>query len=119
MVSQPYSGFRRIPCSEKCVVHVRGLSFEGRLCNISVLGVYLSSNPVPNIGEALRLSFTLPGDSNPIHAEADVTWRNPSENQRVFNLPTGCGVRFLKMEPPDRERLEAFVSSYAGPRRPR
>jgi len=42
MVTQPRSGFTRIPYTARCIVRRELTTEVGVLCNISVLGVYVA-----------------------------------------------------------------------------
>lgn len=81
---------------------------------MSERGVYVVVLPVPDTGEKLRLSFTLPQETTPIRAEVRVAWRNlPSLSKgcgsRAFNLPPGCGLEFVVIDKADLERIDAHV----------
>lgn len=111
MLNQPHTGFTRIPYAQRCRVTRGGATVEGVLCNISVLGVYLTIEPIPPEGEEIRLSFMMPGGGDPVDTAAVVTWQNPDE-QRAEGLPPGCGVRFQGLRPPDQKRIEKLVADY-------
>jgi hypothetical protein len=110
MLNQPHSGFHRIPYAQRCRVTRGGVGTEAHLCNVSVLGVYLTLDPIPAVGEKLHVSFTLPGGGDPVEASGPVTWQNLDEDaDRVQMLPPGCGISFEDLKPADRERIERLV----------
>jgi uncharacterized protein (TIGR02266 family) len=111
MVNQPYTGFIRVPYEPPCRLTGTKGSFEGRLCNISVKGVYVTLNPIPDVGEVFRLSFNLPEDPRPVDVQAQVAWRNTERDRKMLRLPLGCGLHFLDLAAHDQERIAAFVDN--------
>ena len=85
---------------------------EGRLCNISVKGVYVTLSPIPSVGETFRISFNLPDDEKPVESTVEVAWRNTERDRKVLRLPLGCGLHFLDLSPADQERVAAFVEEH-------
>jgi hypothetical protein len=112
----PDSGQLRIPTDQPCGVTADGVTREGSIWNLSVVGAYLAMEPpLPVLGETLRLSFALADDAAPIACAARVVWQNPPSiiirglGAVAFALPPGCGLAFLALDPADRERIEARV----------
>jgi Tfp pilus assembly protein PilZ len=112
MLNQPHSSFTRIPYTQRCRVQRGERSYDGVLCNISVLGVYLTLDDIPEVGAEVRLSFPLPGSADPIDVAAVVSWQNLEEPATAASLPAGCGLRFLVMSPDDRGRIERLVADH-------
>ena len=112
MVNQPYTGFRRIPYSRPCRVERKSGALQGQICNISVLGLYVSSDPLPDVGEDVQLSFPLPSGEPMVRCNAVVTWQNPEEPQKVDSLPAGCGLRFVALSQKDRTRIEELIEAF-------
>jgi PilZ domain-containing protein len=113
---QPYSGFKRIACSEPCDVTDTDGTRSGVVWNLSVVGAYIVVNTPPKEGEQIQLSFSLPQDPTPIKAIARVVWENglslwPGCGQRAAALPPGCGTEFIGLEAADRARINARVRS--------
>lgn len=82
------------------------LLFEG--ADLSSGGTFLQSDLLLEDGEALVLSFRLPGVERAVTAEARVAWarRFPKEGE-----PAGMGVEFLTMRSEDRAALASFLAS--------
>jgi Tfp pilus assembly protein PilZ len=112
MIQQPKSGHFRIPYTQRCRVWRGGVCVTGVTCNISDIGVYVTLEDVPEVGERLELELPLPDGGQPVQVEGDVTWRNVDEPQRVTSLPPGCGVRFASLLPGDERRIQAIVQEY-------
>ena len=114
MLNQPHSGFRRIACSEPCVLDEADGPRQGVVWNLSVVGAYVAIRTAPREGEPVWLSFSLPGDGVPIRAQARVVWQNrpspwPGCGERAAALPAGCGLLFTRLEEADRRRIDARV----------
>lgn len=82
-----------------------------------MLGVYVvMPEPLPPVGETLRLKFSLPSDDRPIECSAQVAWQNVGSifkglGATAVGLPPGCGLTFVELAPEDRERIDARVKS--------
>lgn len=109
VVNQPHTGFIRVPYEPPCRLTGTHGAVEGRLCNISVKGVYVTLNPIPDVGEMFRLSFNLPEDPKPLDVQVEVAWRNTERDRKMLRLPLGCGLHFLDLRPQDKQRIAAFV----------
>lgn len=118
MYRQPRSGFTRIPYVQRCSVRVGGAQVAGLVCNISVLGLYLHLEKLPEVGTRVTVEFTLPDGGPPIAAEAAVTWTNAVEPERVEELPQGCGLRFTTLAPDEVRRLASLVAAFVATPRP-
>lgn len=112
-ISQPFSGAKRVPFVQSCVLTARGSDTGGMIRNISVLGVYLDVDPIPRVGERLRLRFEVPDGTDALDVQAEVAWRNSPNRHKVPTLPPGCGLRFVGLPDHDHQRIEALVRSFA------
>ena len=109
----------RIPFVTPCVVSgPRGLA-RGSVCNLSANGVFITADPVPELGEAVIVAFRLPGGEDLFERAAVVAWLNCDGPGRVRALPPGCGLRFANLSEPDRELLATLIHEFMGqlPRR--
>jgi uncharacterized protein (TIGR02266 family) len=112
MVEQPYTGFIRVPYEPPCRLTGPAGTHEGRLCNISVKGVYVTMDPIAAVGEVLRVSFKLPDDEKPVEVHAEVAWRNTERDRKMLRLPLGCGLHFMDLSAHDYDRIAAFVDTH-------
>jgi Tfp pilus assembly protein PilZ len=108
----PHSGLIRIPYVQPCLLLGGDGAWEGVLCNLSLLGVYVAVDPIPPKGESIRLLLKIPREVQPVDIPCQVVWENPHEPGRAEGLPPGCGLRFGEMGLPVRERLEELVLEY-------
>jgi uncharacterized protein (TIGR02266 family) len=93
----------------KTAVHLGSESnfYSGFTNDLSEGGLFVATHLVLPIGTRLDLEFSLPDDDTPIRAQGEVRWTreyNPSSD----GAP-GLGLRFLKLELADRDRIDAFV----------
>ena len=63
--------------------------------DISSGGLFLKTEIPFAVDESLLLSFTLPGDSDPISTRARVAWVNLTDNSKKPDLPQGIGIEFV------------------------
>ena len=108
----PYSGITRIPFVQPCLLVGGDGAWEGVLCNLSLLGAYVAVDPIPPTSERVRLLFKVPRDEQPLDAPCEVVWGNAEEPQRAGGLPPGCGLRFVDLGAPARERIEDLILEY-------
>jgi len=94
------------------VVPATGLRSEGFLVNLNVLGAYLAWEGRVRMSEVVRLSFTLPGNDQPVTLRGVVAWVNPTQAHPVHSLPPGFGVKFLDLDEHTRQRIVAAVTEY-------
>ena len=113
MIQQPYSGVRRMVCYERGTLEAAGRAREATVWNLSVLGAYVSVDPIPQVGEHVRIVFQLPPSGPLLQARAEVAWRNTVQNPRCLALPYGCGLHFLGLAAADRDRIGALVEAAA------
>jgi len=107
--------FLRIPYVQRCRLVVGEQVQLGFVCNISVLGVYVTTESTPAVGQEVQVSFLLPGDETPMEGEAVVTWQNLESPDRLDALPPGCGLRFTALAPQDHDRIGALIEAHAEP----
>jgi Tfp pilus assembly protein PilZ len=108
----PYTGFLRMPYVQPCLLVGGAGTWKGVVCNISLIGAYVATDPIPPAGEGVRVLFWLPQEGSPTEVEGEVVWVNPEEPPRADSLPAGCGIRFLDLPSPVRSHLEALVAAY-------
>ncbi len=105
----------RIASGEPCAIENQP-QLRATIWNVSARGLFLVVDPVPEPGARLRLSFSLPDNSEPISTEAKVVWRNPPSlakgaGSRASNVPPGCGLEFVEIKDADLERIKALVKA--------
>jgi uncharacterized protein (TIGR02266 family) len=79
-----------------------------RAGNLSRGGMYLDQTiPIP-VGTRVRLRFTLPGDTKPIHVNGEIASISSADS-------LGMGVRFVEIEAEAQSRIDAYLSRAATP----
>ncbi len=104
----------RIPFVAPCVVAGQGGPTRGNVCNLSTEGIYVTIDPIPAPGEAVIVSFRLPGQEELFERAAKVAWVNPEGPDRMRALAPGCGLRFVNLSPTDQVVLTDLVDRFAG-----
>ena len=104
----------RIDRGAPCAVFFQGVRLPGIVRNVSTRGVYVELSELPPADSRVVLTFSLAGDRTYIACEGRVRWLNPPSSFEGCsvpnsNLPPGCGVEFLRLDPLDRQRIDALV----------
>jgi len=110
-VTKPESGFTRMPCVQPCLVEAADRSLEGILCNLSLVGAYVSLEGTPPVGTPAHLRFHL-GNEEPLEVRCEVAWINGPAAGDAAILPPGCGLRFIDLDDALRARLEAMIAEF-------
>ncbi len=77
-------------------VRTHGELYAGTTKNIGLGGVFLATPKLRAVGERLVLTFTLPGEDEPIAVESEVRWvRAPAAG--APEDPPGMGLRFVNL----------------------
>ncbi|OHB76760.1 MAG: hypothetical protein A2Z34_02805 [Planctomycetes bacterium RBG_16_59_8] len=79
---------------------------ETRIRNISMGGVFIDTSIPFAIGTFVEIDFTIPGSSEPIHAEGIIRWSNTDRNA---NLPVGMGLEFIKVSTKSRSVITSYI----------
>jgi hypothetical protein len=112
----PQSGAVRVPYIQRCRLALGGIERWGVVCNLSVLGVYVTmEEPLLRIDSRVALSFRLPGDPRAFKARCRVVWLNTKDPHKVESLAPGCGLQFDLLSSEDRSRIERIVADYNRP----
>ncbi len=109
----------RVPISTEVRLHGNNGIQKGAARDISLKGIYITSEFGPSPGEEIGFSFVLPGSESPTEVRGKVAWvrKKQLDGKSGFNFEfgvefieiTGTGMPFLR-----KGELEAFVSSRAG-----
>jgi hypothetical protein len=97
---------QRFPYIVETVYTGEGISFSGRITDLSASGIFIDTlNPAPE-GSILQFSFCLPDDLQaiPIIGEGQVSWMQDM---------VGMGVQFTYLSETNRGRIARFLSRKA------
>jgi CheY-like chemotaxis protein len=73
--------------------------------NVSTSGMLIRTNEEFPLGSAISLEFTLPGDHEPIRAEASVVRHTDPDREQI----RGLGLKFVDIAPGHKNRLEEYL----------
>jgi type IV pilus assembly protein PilZ len=82
------------------------------ITNISALGIFVASRQPLPLGTPVSLRFAPPGAPEPFTLKGEVTWVNPVRLLSPCRNP-GIGIRFVDLNPEDRERLIEAIHTIA------
>jgi len=99
--------YLRKPIRVKVTEKVSGLFEHFASTNISAGGMFLKSDRPFAIGANLKIEFLLPGDEDPVQADAQVVRTTPPGN--FHDYCAGMGIVFTAIEEEDRKRIEEFI----------
>jgi uncharacterized protein (TIGR02266 family) len=85
--------------------------YTGLTQNISTGGLFIATHQIKNVGDRVRLKFTLPGSPRTIDVETEVRWIRENSSLHKTDGASGMGVRFLNMSPEDTATIEGFLKS--------
>ncbi len=83
----------------------QGVRGQGRVSDLSLGGICVSTFNPPPEGSVLNFRFVLPGGSPdmPITGQGTVVWQKPLQ---------GMGVRFDRLNPVDEARIKAYLARH-------
>ncbi len=81
------------------------------ITNISEMGIFVRTIDPPRLNTKLRLTFAPPGEEG-FQLEGCVAWVN-CVREDGDNLNPGMGVRFVNLQPEQRERLVDVIRTIA------
>jgi Tfp pilus assembly protein PilZ len=104
------SGLIRVPFVRRCVLEVQGApSSTAFLVNINVLGGYVARDDLPTLGCRMSCRFQVPDSEHEVTVDGVVAWLNPKQQHPVHSLPPGFGIKFERLSPEARQRIERIV----------
>jgi type IV pilus assembly protein PilZ len=83
------------------------------ITDISAMGIFVQTHEPETPGTRLNLRFSVPGQKIDFELEGEVIWINPYRPGDRENLNPGMGIRFIDLQPADRERLTELVKTFA------
>lgn len=106
-------GRLRIPFVQRATLAHGGGREELFLVDLGLAGAFAErERPLP-VGEAVTLSFPLPGNEHAIRVVCRVAWWHPPGGRLVSkSLPAGVGLEFVEISERDRARLRRHLLDY-------
>jgi type IV pilus assembly protein PilZ len=81
------------------------------ITNISEMGIFVQTTDPLRTGTCLRLNFAAPG-SDSFQLDGKVAWVNPVRDDGDNPNP-GMGIKFVNLQPEQRERLVEVIRTIA------
>lgn len=78
--------------------------------NISGGGVFIRTNEPLDLEEEFYLKLHIPDGEEPVEVLCKVVWSN-KYGKETDDLPRGMGVKFIKIHPQDKKRIEEFIQT--------
>jgi uncharacterized protein (TIGR02266 family) len=83
--------------------------YTGLTQDISSGGLFIATSVLYQVGEHIRVRFSLPGQSQPIAAETEVRWvRDP--RMMKTDSPQGVGLRFISLPDEAQQEITQFLA---------
>jgi uncharacterized protein (TIGR02266 family) len=101
----------RIPFIQRASLACGDRVVDVFLVDLGLAGVFVELSDPPPTGERVSVRFRLPGNEIPIGAACEVAWRHEAGTPPM-SLPPGAGLRFLELDPADRERVREHLAEY-------
>jgi uncharacterized protein (TIGR02266 family) len=83
--------------------------YTGLTQDISSGGLFVATSMQYRVGERLRVRFSLPGQSEPITADAEVRWVRDPRAMKT-DAPEGIGLRFVELPANAHTEIAQFLS---------
>ena len=82
------------------------------ITNISEMGIFVRTTDPLKLNTKLRLTFAPPGGEQSFQLEGSVAWVN-CVRENGDNPNPGMGIRFVNLQPEERERLVEVIRTIA------
>jgi Tfp pilus assembly protein PilZ len=103
----------RVPFVRRCaLLFDGGATASAFIVNINVLGVYIAHDEMPAMGQAVRVTFSVPDSEIELALQGVVAWLNPRQQHPVHSLPPGFGVQFRGLSDEDTRSIERVIADY-------
>jgi uncharacterized protein (TIGR02266 family) len=83
--------------------------YTGLTQDISSGGLFIATSVIYHVGDRLRVRFSLPGQTEPITAEAEVRWVRDPRAMKT-DSPEGIGLRFVELPAEAKTEISEFLS---------
>jgi len=85
--------------------------YTGLTQNISAGGLFIATHQLRRIGDRIKITFTLPGSTNPVDVETEVRWIRENSSLHRVDGSTGMGVRFINLSPEASQAISTFLQN--------
>jgi uncharacterized protein (TIGR02266 family) len=79
--------------------------------DLSAGGMFLVSDLLLDKESRVRLEFSIPGHKTGVQVEGKIAWAKDEADSRYPHIPSGMGVEFTRISPPNEKIIEDYVVS--------
>jgi CheY-like chemotaxis protein len=101
----------RVACVADVVINGATPATRAFSADISIGGVYVRSDIIPELGKDLRISLNLPGTRTRITAKARIAWLNCGEERKKNRLPSGFGMEFTEIDTDCLKEIRRYIEA--------
>lgn len=102
----------RIPFVRRCTLTTARAEQSGMILDISIQGAYIHTDPLPNEGDSLTVSFRVPENDRLLNISGLVAWVNRYQAHPVHSLPPGFGMSFVDVSGQDKSLIAQTILGY-------
>ncbi len=102
----------RIPFVRRCTLVLDRDERAGMILDLSLDGAYIQADELPGEGDALTITFRVPGNDRLLSIKGLVAWINPHQTHPVHSLPSGFGFSFLEAAPQEQTLIAQTIVTY-------
>lgn len=101
----------RVSCIANVIINGGAAAEGASAADISVGGLYVRSETIPDSGMELRISLNLPGTLSRIRAKGRVAWINCGEERKKTRLPSGFGLEFTQIDTDCLKEIRHYIET--------
>jgi CheY-like chemotaxis protein/Tfp pilus assembly protein PilZ len=101
----------RVACVTDVMINGGTPSGMASSADISVGGLYVGCDIIPELGKDLRISLNLPGTRTRISAKARIAWLNCGEERKKTRLPSGFGMEFTEIDTDCLKEIRYYIEA--------
>ena len=101
----------RVPFIQRAALTRGGQRADVFLMDLGLAGVFVELADPPPVGEAVDVSFRLPGNAITITARCEVAWRHAAGTPPQ-GFPPGAGLHFVEIGDGERARVREYLKEY-------
>jgi len=99
----------RVACMTEVALINGAIIGNANCSDISVGGLYVTSDRKPQAGGELKVAFCLPGTEVTIKAKGRIAWENNGTLRKKPRLPVGFGLEFTEIDTDAIKEIRHFV----------
>ncbi len=99
----------RVPVSLATRIVLGNHEYEGKILNLSTEGIFVKSSHLLDAGDLVQLSFSVPGNADPVQVKARVMWGGSMEGpvSRTYAM----GIHFESLTTGEQDSLSTYIQN--------